>query len=123
MKLKLTANDIVVFSYFCNHTCAELVNEIHKFMHKQKTLEYLELKVRLGEMLILKDKFDLLEYKKTHISRPVPINRKYLVKISPVHSLLIIMYSERYIKKMKDDYLTLTIQEQKDILYKSLLTN
>ncbi len=118
IKLKLTAFDITAFAQFCGYTCTHIKIEIDKFVHRKKTIDLLQLKVSHEEMKIMFKQFAIREL------RIVEINpkKKYSIKLSPIQCMLILMYSEDFIKHTRDEYKIMSIQQQKDIIYKELLT-
>ena len=118
IKLKLNLTMLHILFMYSNDTCVYIRSEIEKFMFRKKSLEYLQLKVQLAEMTILKTKLEILRVKKND-THPAKL---FSFTLPPIHSLLFLTYLEIFLKRIDDQYMSNVLNQQKDIIYQELLT-
>lgn len=118
IKLKLNSEKLDVLCEFSRYTCTHISLETNKFLGRKKTIELIQLWVQLGEMEIFKRKLEILQIKKRDTGK----NKLFSFRLSPIQSLLIITYTDNYLKHTKEPFPVFVLNEQKDIIYKELLT-
>lgn len=118
IKLKINKVILETLCNFSNYTFQQVEIEIKSFLFKPKTLELIQLHVQREELKILKRKLEVLSLKKMDAEK----NKKFSLTLSPIQSLLILAYNERYKQNTNEPYSVFILNEQKDIIYKELLT-
>lgn len=118
IKLKLNSEKLDVLFNFSKYTCTHIEIEKAKFFGRKKTIELIQLHIQLEEMKILKKKLEILKIKKLDSGR----NKLFSFTLSPIQSLLVITYHETFIKHNKEPFCVFVLNEQKDIIYRELLT-
>ncbi|GEM_PF-7129495 len=118
IKLKLNKERLHVLFVFCNDTCVHIRAEKEKFIGRKRTIEFIQLHIQLEEMIIFKRKLEILKIKKVDVSE----DKLFSVSLSPIQSLLILTYTNTFIKNQSDSFTVFVLNEQKDIIYRELLT-
>ncbi len=119
IKLKLNKEKLDILHQFSDYASVHIVSETQKFIGRKKTIELLQLYVQLEEMEIFKKKLEILQIKKRWIQQK---NKLFSLTLSPIQSLLILIYADTFMKHTKSPFSIFVLNEQKDIIYKELLT-
>lgn len=118
IKLKLNKEKLDILHNFSNYTCLHIEIEKAKFFGRKKNIELIQLHIQMEEMKIFKKKLEIMKIKKSDVLR----NKLFSFTLSPIQSLLVITYSETFIKHNKEPFCVFVLNEQKDIIYRELLT-
>lgn len=118
MKLKINTDQLQVLAMFTNQTNEYLKLEIDKFMFRKKNFDLITLRVHQSEMEIFNTKLEILKIKKAVTNR----SKLFTISISPIQSLLIITYVEWFKDRNINPFTKHAINQQKDAIYKELLT-
>lgn len=118
IKLKLNKEKLDILFVFANDSGVFIRAEKAKFIGKKRTIEFVQLQIQLEEMIVFKKKLEILKIKKADLPRA----KLFSITISPIQSLLILMYAAPFIKQINDQFSALVLNEQKDIIFRDLLT-
>lgn len=118
IKLKLNKEKLSILCDFCNDTCIHIVEEKGKFSGRKRTIEFIQLHIQLEEMQLFKRKLEILKIKKTDVSK----DKLFSITLSPIQALLILIYAASFTKNINDHFSVFVLNEQKDIIYRDLLT-
>lgn len=119
IKLKINREELNALWLFTSTTHGHIGDEIEKLKYKKTTFELVQFKVQLEEIKNFMFKIEITKLRKAHLF----MHKRFTFSITPIQSLLILTYLETFKAYTKShQYQHFVLNEQKDIIYKELLT-